>query len=157
MGMHYCEPEALIREVLAEGLEKKKNLDKSFYLKHKRLHTEDEVRLNYCHRPDNQLLLYYELDKREELEQRLIEQDTNAEITDVLIDYLARCESEYEAYKNQLRGEIDDFNFEEGVYYELPSEINKYILSVKTAPNAPADYVAVIKETCEKYGITNVG
>ena len=156
MDMHYCEPSELIKGALSDGLGINDNLDKAFYLKHKKLRSEDEVRLNYCHRPNDELLESYLFDKREELKKRIIESKTDQDINDTLIDFLSKFADNYQEFKKGLIGKIEAYNFEDQIYYVLPSKINEYIVSVKMAPNAPSDYIKKIIDICEKYGINNV-
>lgn len=150
-SMNYCEPDKFINQAFTD-IENIDNLNKSFYLKHEKLYTEDEVRLTYYLSMPKEINDFY-FRKRDSLERILLNQNSYTDMYAILGKFLSSYAHCYKTCKTRLRNKINDCYFEESIYLKLPTKINQYILSVKTAPDAPSCYIDSIKDFCQKFEI----
>lgn len=149
--MNYCSPEECVDEFVKDT----KNSDKinnAIYLKNKALATEDEVRLTYII-PESEEIRDYKSNYRIALEDQLREQDDITLMKSIFLNGMMKYHDSYLNYLKNNKSKATPILFENQLYLKLQGNINQYIISVRTAPNAPKEYVNIIKETCEKLNI----
>lgn len=150
--MHYCDPYDCVVDFIKDS-NNTENINHAFYLKNKCLYMEDEVRMTY-HPTVSRYLQNYHYEKINKLEDELLSQVNETDMKICLEEFLTNYMNSYFEYKESLKGKIGDENFEDSLFLKLPAPINEYVLSVKTAPNAPKDYIEFIKNLCNKHSIS---